>query len=496
MLSQFIRILILFGLWGQQTWAQDSIRIIVSEQGGTPVEGVTVLVGTGPDQPFVQNWKKTDSKGIVEFQTLSLDDQPITLSKAGYPRITYFNQFGMDFQLKLPPPSRFQKIEVSGELTGFDNTKLGRLGLFVPFFTSDKLFQFAITDLISPIDDQFSVLGKDLYLPSNVTLPKQTHWVGVVPVTLNKPKFHIPVFVPDTHHFIGVGGTFPFDKVKDTLSSDTGTLFDIINDVKFDRLHYVTDQYLTSPRTYNLDLGLTRLKQCLRVSAKNFPSQLRVVSFSLLRFPQSYGQPYMPMDLKALDQGAQGISCIENDTRPFNVMNLAFNFKKVNNQTFFEKGMSSIISRNIPRGPMTPGLLEHKSFFSVPDVAVTNQGSEVAVSRPERPGISPTASALFAVLSDVQITPTANGVVEESHPKWVVFASSKTSYFKLPQLPVDAQKESVLIAPVRVDTKRWEIAWLGLETRHQFDKSQLRSVNLGYDLFEAMTHASRNAQDF
>jgi hypothetical protein len=96
----------------------------------------------------------------------------------------------------------------------------------------------------------------------------------------------------------------------------------------------------------------------------------------------------------------------------------------------------------------------------------------------------------------VQTIYAATGIIEENHPQWVIFSDGSETTITLPSVPVKAMRQKVQKAPVRIDAQRWEMVWLGFEQKHQFSAAQSRSVQLGYDLFETMTHAARNATDF
>jgi hypothetical protein len=74
-----------------------TVQIQVIDQLGKPVEGVTVFAGMTQDQPFINNLMLTNNFGVAEFEQASFSNMPITLVMAGYPRITYFNQYGTQF---------------------------------------------------------------------------------------------------------------------------------------------------------------------------------------------------------------------------------------------------------------------------------------------------------------------------------------------------------------------------------------------------------------
>ena len=91
-------------------------------------------------------------------------------------------------------------------------------------------------------------------------------------------------------------------------------------------------------------------------------------------------------------------------------------------------------------------------------------------------------------------------IAEDVTARWVVFAPQSVTQLDLPELPPEMAfyDGSWMTAPkIKTATvKRWDMVWLGLDPQFHYDSSRVVSVDLGYDLFETMTHAARNAKDF
>ncbi|MDZ4678467.1 MAG: Ig-like domain-containing protein [Oligoflexia bacterium] len=506
-LGVFLSVLISFNL---AMASSPALLVKVIDQKGQAVTGAVVQVGKAPNSPFAQNTAITNSQGIASFNASSINgeitDTPITIVKTGYPKITYFNQSGIEFKLQLPPPSLQKQAELSGDFVGWDAlivnfSDIATFGLFLPFLNADKLFAFQMSDLISTQVDKFSVLGKDVFVPSNLIFPKQRHSYGIIPITLNKPIFRLPMSVPATYSFQAVAGQFPFDDVAGDLV-DGKTLFDIINQMTMQKFGLIKDKTMSGPVSgLHMNVNEAKLGPCLKLETKNAPLP-KVAGLALTRAPELVGKPYQPTDIKNIAAGAQNLSCIKGDSRPVNAMALAMNYHLENEAMIFHKGMSSILARNIPHSSTTINLTL-KSYFSVPQLKISEAGGVVESTRPERQGISPTSSAVHAILSDVTVTQTGTIINESVRPQWIVFGNSTLEKIQLPTLSaellsIDTRSIYDQIAQTQPPTnfKRWEYIWLGLDPVLQFDNNQLMSVNIGYDLFESMTHAARNAVDF
>ena len=69
-----------------------SLQVQVVDQAGLPAADCSVMVGMKAGEPFAGNVQKTDATGLAKFAVSGISDQPVTVAKSGYPRITYYNQ--------------------------------------------------------------------------------------------------------------------------------------------------------------------------------------------------------------------------------------------------------------------------------------------------------------------------------------------------------------------------------------------------------------------
>lgn len=469
------------------------IEVSVRDQSGNPAAEAFVLIGPSENSPFQGNWVKTGNDGVAAFIADDIQNQPITLSKKGYPHITYYNQSGSRFDLRLPDALPTQTVEVSGEFTGWQNPGEGNnasVGLFFPLLTLNKLFTFQISDFVSSALDKITVMGKDIYLPANISLPQQTLYYGFFPIDLDKPQFRLPVPSPGLYHFTGVTGRFPFQKVVDKLRNKQ-TFYDVLNDMSLEHFSTLTNQRISQPlKNVKMDINQGSFGSCVQVSSAQSPENRRVISVAMVRQPGLTGV-YQPTDIKTIDSPSQNVGCIDGDNQPVTILSLATRFQQNLDVLVVDKGVSAIIAKNIPRsGNQDP--VKFDSYFAVPQVSASQQGQKLSVTRADRSGISPQAEALFAVFSEVTETTIGKYKQEEVKPKWVVFANASSTDFTLPQLP-PSMAETVTTDPVV--KQRWEATWLGYDHRFEFGDSAASSP-LGYGLFEIMTHAARNSIDF
>src|SRR5690606_15243052 len=104
-------------------------------------------------------------------------------------------------------------------------------GLVMSTFTRHELINFDLSNVLATDNDMISVLGFDLNVPSNLTLPNQEESY-FFPINLNKPNYRLPVKRPGTHTFIAAHGQFPMSQVFDQIRSGA-SIFDVANDLTF-----------------------------------------------------------------------------------------------------------------------------------------------------------------------------------------------------------------------------------------------------------------------
>src|SRR5690606_27028720 len=96
-----------------------------------------------------------------------------------------------------------------------------------------ELLAFDINKVISTDVDKISAGGRDMSIPSNISLPKQTERYLFFSITLDKNPFRIYFDSPGPQKIVALKGRFPFKKVVDELRSEKNFI-DLINQFTID----------------------------------------------------------------------------------------------------------------------------------------------------------------------------------------------------------------------------------------------------------------------
>jgi len=272
---------------------------VISED-GLPILAARVLIGMQVSHPFLQNLLTTDSEGQFLPHELWVDPQPVTIEAPGFVRATYFEtdpKQAQTFILRRKVAPRFE-FELSGVATGFQVKNRDRFvdfGLTIPVVKPEDLFQFNLDMILSPYTDTMTVIGQEVQVPSNVTLPQQRESY-ILPVTLEKPNFKLGFVEGGTKHLISLAGTFPIKPVFDAFRNGD-SFADVINafDIKGLSLHQVN----LTQKNQRMDLPMNQniIAQSRRVRASVFNQNNEVVlGVSIATHPHGL----FPVDVKRL----------------------------------------------------------------------------------------------------------------------------------------------------------------------------------------------------
>ena len=137
----------------------------------------TVLIGLEEGQPFSGNLLKTDENGFVSIPSqLWTSPAHVTVDVPGYVRQTLINQNPGLIQIKLKKASMYPRPTIKGQVTQLpieNGDKQMDFGLVIPAVTKADFIGFSLDSVISPIDDKITIVGNEVKIPTNVSLPKQ-----------------------------------------------------------------------------------------------------------------------------------------------------------------------------------------------------------------------------------------------------------------------------------------------------------------------------------
>lgn len=482
------------------------VTVHVTDEFGSPAAEAYVLVGSSPNQSLSANFGKTDAQGSVTLPIQSLTAESITVAKSFYPRITYFGINGADITVKLPPANPSSVVEVGGDMTAYPGSLGGskvRFAVFAPYLTEEKLFRTEINDIMGSRMEPMSVMGKTVYVPTNFVLPKQTVRYGFIPIKLNKPNFSMRVGAPNNYHFLGLTGEIPIDALlampDGTIGSLQGAPSIDFNTAKIDGAGFLRNQNVTAAKSgLKVNLSNEKLLPCFKASSSGSPSGHDVFALSLGYDNQAASSPFFPAGIKTLENKTVDVNCAASSTSPTTLMFLAAKYDKQNGSYVMDPGVSVILARDLSKSTQTAEV-KANNYYNIPQIQIDPSGKAITLTRPET-AKAPQAQALYTVLASVRKSVQGSMTVEETRPQWVVFSPGTVSNVQLPELPQEMDLPTQYPwdqgAPGSRISKRWEAVWLGSDPSQIYSQERMRSEEMGYKMFEIMTHASRNGKDF
>lgn len=227
---------------------QDNV-ITVVDFNDNPIAGAQVLIGESINAPFENNLVKTDDRGQFVIPAQWDKALTVTIDAPGYVRASFFEQPAQSQVFRLHKTQIKMKYELSGVTTGHNvvnHDGFVNVGLLIPALTRKELFNFDINNIMSAQLDDMSVMGQNVKVPSNVTIPRQSESY-YLPITLEKPRFHINFPEAGNKRLFAASAKFPFSEVIDGLRGGR-RMTDMINYFKFVS-GSIIDVHLTSEKT-------------------------------------------------------------------------------------------------------------------------------------------------------------------------------------------------------------------------------------------------------
>ncbi|MCM2280268.1 MAG: hypothetical protein NDI61_00320 [Bdellovibrionaceae bacterium] len=452
--------------------AADQIRVLGAD--GQPLANARVLIGTKADTPFSGNILSTNTNGDVACPPAWVDPLPVTIEATGHVRTTFLERSpgAHLFQLRATPSTT--QFEVSGETVNFGRlAKDGYVdaGLVVPAVSRGAMLNFQISSLISPQSDWLSLpMGKSVQIPANLTLPSQRESY-IVPITLDKPRYRIPVAGPGTHRLVALHGRLPLKQVIDDFNAGR-SMFDILNALEIQGSGTRDITVTTKPVSQqNIAVDQIRHRKKMRVRAPAYDPKLVMLALSLI---DDAGLVY-PADIKKLEPNQ-----IRDLNDPANTTNA---------------GLLLSLLRARDTGSGTTGahvdeftaVVRAANLTSVPEFIPLSRPPEVrGTSLVLHPPTAPTTvdpHLTYASLTRVVSRQTGSIAFENKTPEWDVFADGWISTMDLPDLPSGDTSGAKY---------RWEVFFLGDEIEGQ--KSAQPSPK-GPAALESISHVSKNAVD-
>jgi hypothetical protein len=459
-------------------------------------------LGYDAGNPFPNNTLTTNAAGTAMAPADWKAALPVTVQAPGFITTTIPVAMPGMLTIQLTPQESGNEIEIKGTTSGFgtmvDNGKV-QFGLVIPAVSRQQMLAFDMSTVMSPQTDVISVLGQNIEIPSNLTLPKQTV-TYIFPITLDKPDYRTYVRSSGDYLMTATHGNFPLSKVISDMKAGK-SIFEMINYFTF--AEGGTRQVQVSGNTVGQDLTVnqTQFTNSLDVTAPAFPSNQAMISLALNE--QANGL-MVPTDLKRIMPG-QSMALKSTGSKP-NVLSLLIIDSKAG-KTLVEKAMD----RLSPMGVMNPGsdfpiptgkLFPAQSFqqlsfsllpattgvaptfMSLIDPPTIDAQNVLKMNAPANvpPGLTPVAT--YMVLTEIQSFGSGSaGVQSEQRTRlWEVWSSAWLNQVELPKISF----------PRNPNRKyRWEVMFLAQPSSVSSGTSRVNGVDL-----HAVTHVTRNTLEF
>lgn len=442
-------------------------NVVVVDEESRPLANANVLFGSELNQPFQNNFLKTDDKGMLAIPKEWAGPLAVTVDLPTHIRVTYLEQSPKGLAFRMKKKRGFPQYEIYGETLGHEIKNYDDqvdFGLVAESMSKEDLLTFDINKIISPLSDVMSVVGFDLNIPGNLSLPKQKESY-FVPLTLTKPTYRITTLSPGPKKILALRGRFPFKAVVDELRNGGKSYAELIN--RFDLFGGVLqDVNVTQNRTsLNLNTKAMNFTGQTQIVAPFFKSQETFLAISATEDNGSW----FPTDIKKLEPSQQQALKLLPNSKSF-VIGVLKNKNEFNANSANSSRMSAAIVANAPNAQFSLiPLIENPRLLSV---------NEFSIAKPAKTtGMSETGT--YAVLS---ATNTLRSEIGESQVvlsrEWEVYANTWIESVKLPKFPT----------PMTQVSRRFEISFIGSSTSE--------SSEPGPALIESATHVTRSSIDF
>ncbi len=452
---------------------------------GNPLADAKILIGVRENQPFPGNLITTNSEGRVELPTEWTDAQPVTIEKSGYVRATYMAQAPGAMTITLRPSlteSVSTMPQVKGVATSFGTLQKDGLidvGLIVPAYTRREILNFQFSSMISSRTDTITIAGNSLELPSNLALPNQKENYILIPITLNKPDFRLPVSMAGPYRMVAIHARFPFKKVVDEVQ-DGKTILDVMNHFDFRGAGF-RDVDIRPPSVHqDIPVNEFRMAPAINVVAPRYDSRLVMLSLALV---ESGGKVF-PSDLKTLSPGQQmKLKYPTNVPTPGLVVSLLRKADISGGTTGAQvEEMSTVLT---PAGQSTA--IEFLELPRAPEV----RGSTLVMNPPSTV-LGLASRTTYAVFSKVERQRSGQIEVELKRPQWEIFADEWKNDLELPDFPATG--------PAPAGPSRWEVLFVGGDAQldaqlNSSDSPPMKMRQIGPAIFESATHVTKSAVD-
>lgn len=447
-------------------------QIVVVDRFGTPLANADVLIGNAVDSPFVGNFVRTTPQGILLIPAEWTVPLPITIEAPGLVRTTFLKIAPQPQILELNESEGRSNLEVTGQTQDWTNVKKDGFvdfSIVMPMVRRSALFDFNVSDLLSPEVDRIQAYGQDIFLPSNFSLPKQSENYGVFPISLEKLVYRAYVRRPDPYRFVAARGRFPFKTVIGKLENGQ-SYWEILNDMDF--ISAGAGNILASLPSNPLNLSVAgfNIAPSIKVTATSLPAG---ASFLASVWNEDQGV-HFPSDVKTFVNNESRVLETTPGKNQY-VMSIVGKHKVLKSAMITLEERSSRAITPITSGDLAP--------VHLPLIASPIFDGQTVMAEPPAliGGLAKTGMSI--VISDVNVTDTETSYHETKNKIWEIFSTDWDTQIELPAWPSPVGQGLI---------KRLEVIYLAAP----LSKSQTPTTQVGPAMVDLSTHATKNSLDF
>lgn len=465
--------------WEDITDPFASVNVQVLNHLNQPLENAEILVGMKLGSPFKNNFVKTNKNGVATLpQWTGLE--PITVNASGYIRQTFLNQKPGQFKIKMNPLYKQPRYVVKGQVTQLpvsNGDKFIDFGLVIPTLNRFDLLSFDIDQIISPYNDTISVVGNEISLPSNVSLPTQKENY-FLPITLSKPQYRVYTPYSGSKTYYALSGRFPFKTVVDEFQNDK-KFFEVLN-------------YFSFTNGSLRDLNITAQESTLDIPGLelNFTQQVKIKGTRVLNDEallavsmNDLSGRFVPSDVKRIiENQEQNLKIMAG--KPTTIVSILRKQADFDSATK-DKASRTSITINDFKVNYSPDMLP---LIEAPVVNQSGQQISLTLNPPNtilNSGTQVNPVAFTVSISKIKEEQNNNEVVELLDREWEVLGFVKNSWPKsiiLPEWP-----KSGLSEEMNNQKRKFEINLIGSDSTQQ--------VNSIDELAQKTSHITHSAAE-
>lgn len=474
-----------------------SDNVTVVNEAGAPIEHATILLGQEEGNPFPGNVLVTDENGLASVPSEWNTAITVTVQAPGYITTTMPDVAPGSLTIQLNPLDPKNEFEIKGIATGFPRLVTdGKVdfALVIPALTRQNLLSFDLSTVISPKVDTITIVGNQVNLPSNISLPQQTENF-IFPIELNKPDYRVYLRHPGQQIITATHGQFPLQRVINDIRAGK-SMFELINHFTFVQGGQKSLDVQGNLAGQDLAVNQTPFNTQVAVRAPVFPANQQMVSLALI----DQNGALIPTDLKRLN------SSQTLNLKSFNSSGLASlfsflveaatNISADHNQPF--AWFRPLLNLGADGPAITPNAGVPAQDFSRLSFAFQSaagganpvflplikkpslSGSTMTFEVPTLPaGLVPVAT--YLILNEVETITTGDVTSEKRSRLWEVWSTSWMNQIELPKIPINRQPNLKY---------RWEVMFMARPMNFIGAAVPASRVDLS-----TISHVTRNSLD-